>query len=67
MNELEYGLALRACSALVNLDPPADSDAGRALADISVLVETHEKLHFKFATPSQAELDAFRKQMMGDA
>jgi hypothetical protein len=52
ITENEYRAALREASALVDLDPAPDTEAGRRLDALAEMVEAYEAKHYPLDSPA---------------
>jgi HTH-type transcriptional regulator/antitoxin HigA len=61
----DYRRALRAVSALVDLDPRPTSPEGELLDVLSTLVEAWERKHYPIEAPDAVEAIKFRMEQQG--
>lgn len=52
-------------TALVDLDPPADSPEGRLLAALAAATQSYERERWPIGPPTPAEAAAFRAEQEG--
>lgn len=64
-SEADYEAALRAVSALVDLDPAPGTPQGDELEIQTLLVEHYEAEHFSMAAPSPIDSIKFRIEQAG--
>jgi len=64
-NEADYKAMLAEVSALIELDPDANSPEGERLEVLGLLVESYEEKHFPITTPSPIEAIKFRMEQGG--
>lgn len=65
--EADYLAALRVVSALVDLDPEADSPEGEQLDVLATLVQAYETKHYPIDPPDPIEAIKFRMEQSGMA
>lgn len=65
--EADYLAALRVVSALVDLDPEADSPEGERLDVFGTLVQAYEAKHYPIDPPDPIEAIKFRMEQSGMA
>jgi HTH-type transcriptional regulator/antitoxin HigA len=63
--EVDYLAALRDVSALIDLDPAADSPEGERLDVLGTLVQAYEVKHFPIDLPDPIEAIKFRMEQSG--
>jgi len=63
--EANYLAALREVSALIDLDPAADSPEGERLDVLGTLVQAYEAKHFPIDPPDPIEAIKFRMEQSG--
>jgi len=63
--EADYLAALQEVSALVDMDPPADSPAGECLDVLGTLVQAYEAKHYAIDPPDPIEAIKFRMEQSG--
>ena len=63
--EVDYLAALREVSALIDLDPAADSPEGERLDVLGTLVQAYEAKHFPIDPPDPIEAIKFRMEQSG--
>ncbi|WP_334042059.1 hypothetical protein [Burkholderia ambifaria] len=64
-SEADYDAALKAASALVDLDPAQGTPEGDALESIAILIECYEVEHFPLASPNLIDAIEFRRKQAG--
>lgn len=64
-NEADYKAMLAEVSALIELDPDANSPEGERLEVLGLLVESYEEKYFPITTPSPIEAIKFRMEQGG--
>lgn len=63
--EADYLIALQEVSALIDLDPAADSPEGDRLDVLGTLVQTYEVKHYPIDPPDPIEAIKFRMDQSG--
>jgi len=63
--EADYEAALKAVSALVDMDPASGTREGDELEILAILVKKYEAGHFPMAAPSPIEAIKFRMEQAG--
>jgi HTH-type transcriptional regulator / antitoxin HigA len=63
--EADYEVALRAVSALVDLDPAPGAPQGDELEILAILVKRYEAGHFPMALPNPIDAIKFRMEQAG--
>jgi len=63
--EADYLAALREVSALIDIDPAADSPAGERLDVLGTLVQAYEAKHYPIDPPDPIEAIKFRMEQSG--
>lgn len=56
-DEISYEHALGELQALVEVDPPAESEAGRRLLALADALEAYELVHYPLFAPAPEEVD----------
>lgn len=64
-SEDDYKAMLAEVSALIDLDPDANSPEGERLEVLGLLVEAYEEKHFPIAAPTPIEAIKFRMEQSG--
>ncbi len=64
-NEADYLAALQVVSALIDLDPQADSPEGERLDVLGTLVQAYEAKHYPIDPPDPIEAIKFRMEQSG--
>jgi len=64
-SEPDYHAALREVSALIDLDPAADSPDGERLDVLGTLVQAYEARHYPIGPPDPIEAIKFRMDQSG--
>ncbi|KMN83509.1 HTH-type transcriptional regulator/antitoxin HigA [Chromobacterium alkanivorans] len=64
-SEADYQAALKEISALVEIDPAADSPEGERLDILATLVQAYEAKHFPIDLPDPIEAIKFRMEQGG--
>lgn len=64
-SEADYKIMLSEVSALIDLDPDADSPEGERLEVLGLLVEAYEEKHFPIGAPTPIEAIKFRMEQSG--
>lgn len=64
-SEADYKAMLAEVSALIDLDPDADSPEGERLEVLGLLVEAYEEKRFPIAAPTPIEAIKFRMEQGG--
>ncbi|WP_175837046.1 helix-turn-helix domain-containing protein [Burkholderia anthina] len=63
--EADYNAALKAVSALVDLDPAPGTPEGDELEIMAILIERYEAEHFQLASPNPIDAIKFRMEQAG--
>lgn len=63
--EADYQAALKAVSALVDMDPASGTPEGDELEILAILVEKYEAEHFPMAAPKPIDAIKFRMEQAG--
>ncbi|WP_175777352.1 type II toxin-antitoxin system HigA family antitoxin [Burkholderia anthina] len=63
--EADYNAALKAVSALVDLDPAPGTPEGDELEIMAILIERYEAEHFPLASPNPIDAIKFRMEQAG--
>lgn len=63
--EVDYNAALKAVSALVDLDPAPGTSEGDELEIMAILIERYEAEHFPLASPNPIDAIKFRMEQAG--
>ncbi|PMS17626.1 transcriptional regulator [Trinickia dabaoshanensis] len=63
--EADYRAALKAVSALVDMDPASGTPEGDELEILAILVEKYEAEHFPMAAPNPIDAIKFRMEQAG--
>ena len=63
--EADYEAALKAVSALVDMDPAPGTPEGDELEILAILVEKYEAEHFPIAAPNPIDAIKFRMEQAG--
>lgn len=64
-SETDYSAALREVSALIDLDPAADTSEGERLDVLGTLVQAYEAKHFPIDPPDPIDAIKFRMDQAG--
>ncbi|MET3823113.1 MULTISPECIES: helix-turn-helix domain-containing protein [Burkholderia] len=64
-SEADHEAALKAVSALVDLDPAQGTPEGDALESMAILIECHEVEHFPLASPNPIDAIECRMEQAG--
>ena len=64
--EADYLTALQEVSALIDIDPAADSPDGERLDVLGTLVQAYEAKHYAIDPPDPIEAIKFRMEQSGD-
>ncbi|MGN7985456.1 helix-turn-helix domain-containing protein [Burkholderia sp. 22313] len=66
-SEADYEAALKAVSALVDLDPAQGTPEGDALESMAILIVRYEAEHFPLASPNPIDAIELRMEQAGFA